>query len=247
MSRRQSKTIPDHARAPLERLEAAAKEAFGVSPRRPRPILFSDPMVRAILARQKRVTRRVINLAHAHEPDFYDSVEPVGGAFEARFGGAFTALSCPFGRPGDHLWVREAWAPADRYVDCFGYDRDPPAHHVYRADGMLRVWFEGRPPEFRAHPQNGLNLQRVRWRPSIHMPLSASRLLLTVLEVSAARLHDIDPDECAAEGITFSDVGPVRCWIDAFRDLWNRINTDRGFGWDLNPWVWRVRFAVVRS
>ncbi|KIA78994.1 hypothetical protein QR66_18395 [Chromobacterium piscinae] len=186
-----------------------------------RPILFAGEMVRAALAGTKTQTRRIVK----GEPDFIRwnpiAINGVAG-WENEHG---RPLRCPHGRPGDRLWVREAFQIVRR-----GDDWDIP---IYRADDIA------------GHINSG-------WKPSIHMPRWASRILLEITDVRVERLQDISEADAVAEGVTpaavqsFSDTGLVtRPAGFAYRDLWEQIN---GAGsWDANPWVWVVEFKRVEE
>lgn len=173
---------------------------------RERPILFSGPMVRALLDGRKTQTRRVVNPQPATSSD----------------GRACGPIRCPYGAPGDTLWVRETWCS---YM---------PGSVRYRADG---------------HNDAGWT-----WRPSIFMPRWASRLTLRVYGVRVERVQQITQADARAEGV----VDTSGAWGDltdtdragprgAFEALWNSINAERGFGWDVNPWVWVVSFELEKG
>lgn len=212
-----------------------------------RPILFSDSMVRAILAGTKTQTRRVLT-PQPHEESGPISVgryhpivvrrgleEPGAERFGAHTDDA--SWSCPYGEPGDRLWVREAFALSQRDPDdyevsmCEPWWWDPPVYRAGTADGEWTRW-DGRrhvpiPPP---------------WRPSIHMPRWASRLTLEVTSVRVERVQSISEEDARAEGVTPGAVGDVTCWR-AFRVLWDSINGEReGCSWKANPWVWVVGF-----
>lgn len=207
-----------------------------------RPILFSAPMVRVILDGSKTQTRRVCKPANENALSY------VVGPFEERpdlkeglFGDEDGDLTfqCPYGQPGDRLWVRETFA-----LDDNGHNEWP----VYRADGAaLPVLPHTRNP--------------ARWVPSIHMPRWASRILLEIVSVRVERLNDIGDADATAEGIkgrkvrsgrtpapvTVYGLGTDDDWCatatHAFQVLWEDIN---GAGsWDANPWVWVVEFKRI--
>lgn len=187
-----------------------------------RPILFSGPMVRAILRGMdpKWQTRRAMRqdlMGACGEPDIW---EPSGAGAWRSFN-HITAetqhIHSPYGAPGDRLWVRETWGKLDMGSVC------------YRADDESAV------------PADG------RWRPSIHMPKWASRLTLEVTEVRVQRLQEISEDDARAEGPElWIDEGGRRTQRNpktAFRILWDSINGERkGCAWEDNPWVWSVSF-----
>lgn len=189
-----------------------------------RPILFSAPMVRALLAGTKTQTRRVVK-----------GVQPWGsrnGRPEWAIVG--TEPRCPYGQPGDRLWVRETWQAVN------GDDR---ARHIVTHPRPNRGWIE-----YAATPR--LDEPAYKWRPSIHMPRWASRITLEVTEVRAERLQDISEADALAEGVNVhpDHHGKPRTSIyspvQAYADLWDQIN---GAGsWDTNPWVWAVSFKVVK-
>lgn len=191
-----------------------------------RPILFSGVMVRALLAGTKTQTRRIVKGDKPGQPlDWLD----------AGLTPAFTASPenglCPYGYPGDLLWVKERLARA-------------PDLWTYVADGAEVGW-----------PARGdLAPKRLDYAPSIHMPKAASRLTLEITDVRVERLNEIDDGGAMTEGIELAR-GPG--WgVDgndesfptaraAYRELWQQIN---GPGtWDANPWVWAVSFQVHRQ
>jgi uncharacterized protein YqfB (UPF0267 family) len=175
---------------------------------RERPILFSGPMVKAILGGRKTITRRVLKLQD------YDG----GDCYETKDGILRDILSlCPYGIPGDRLWVRETWAdPCGKRLP------------VYRADEATAY----------------LN---VKWRPSIFMPRWASRITLEVTGVRVERLQDITEEDAQAEGVearrSMKDgVAPVvYSYQDPFRIIWDSINGKK-YPWSDNPWVWVIEF-----
>lgn len=199
-----------------------------------RPILFSGPMVRAILEGHKTVTRRAISVKLTNRFD-----EPRGPAdvaagypFVECDDGYWPAVNfCPYGQPGDRLWVRETFAIyGDRKMAAIHYRADHP-HHV---------------------GQKGMG-----YKPSIHMPRWASRILLEIAAVRVERLHDISEEQARAEGIT--DGGCTNCGehepcgcdcpapsaVDSFAHLWQQINGAES--WDANPWVWVVELKRIEA
>lgn len=204
---------------------------------RERPILFNDQMVRAILEGRKTVTRRVVK----PQPDFLGSMVDPNTPFKTLDAGLHARITCPYGEPGDRLWVREAWA-ADAQVDAIAPSDLSQGEPIwYPADLSVR--------------QTGCSMiSKGRGRPSIHMPRWASRVLLEITAVRVERLQDISEEQALAEGVhgepcdharqACSDIG---CWGDtakgAFGFLWEQLN---GAGaWQANPWVWVVEFKRV--
>jgi hypothetical protein len=199
------------------------------------PILFSAPMVRAILEGRKTVTRRVVK----PQPDFVPSPYRIGDALMAPGG---RPIYCPYGWPGDRLWVRETWA-VQRHEPCLPHERDyqdliSPVI-CYRADGSTR--------RIQGDRSTGVGVYHgavEKNRVSIHMPRWASRITLEVTGVRVEWLNDISDDDAAAEG--FVEEGSGREWKTGrqrFGELWDLIN---GAGsWDANPMVWVVEFKRV--
>lgn len=199
-----------------------------------RPILFSAPMVRAILECRKTQTRRVVQSIGNDEGfviiDYgnggwpYRSDDGDSTTHTIKRGGKLyleeTPHACPYGQPGDRLWVRE--------THMLGLESDIEVGAVaYKADGYVRGGlgdFEGR-----------------NWRPSIHMPRWASRILLEITSVRVERLQDISEADAEAEG-------PPKHFNssrDNFCALWQEINGDGS--WDANPWVWVIEFRQVKG
>ncbi|HCF4116097.1 TPA: hypothetical protein NIE12_000942 [Pseudomonas aeruginosa] len=197
---------------------------------RERPILFNDQMVRAILEGRKTVTRRVVK----PQPDFLGSMVDPNTPFKTLDAGLHARITCPYGEPGDRLWVREAWA-ADAQVDAIAPSDLSQGEPIwYPADLSVR--------------QTGCSMiSKGRVRPSIHMPRWACRILLEITAVRVERLQDISNDQAIAEGI---DTHPMGFYGNgcitaggAFLELWESINGDGR--WAANPWVWVVEFRRV--
>jgi len=217
-----------------------------------RPILFSGAMVRAILSGQKTQTRRVVKHRWPHlwqEPWYatgcvLDDLPGQTGAFmefrhrsqdESGYTGspASTLVACPYGQPGDRLWVRESW--------------QGDSHDF--AVGILPIY-----AATDARTEAG-------WRPSIHMPRWACRIVLEIVSVRVERLNDISEADALAEGIladSFEYNGQryfrdyrltdaeastqpaLTCPRESFRSLWESINDPES--WQANPLVWVFEF-----
>ncbi len=229
---------------------------------RERPILFGAPMVRALLAGTKSQTRRVFTPQSTPWINHYmeggaspsdwkaecgDDGDPrmwwwlSGAAAQEPIG------SCPYGVPGDRLWVRETF-----YCDHSDYPTAPRRELLplmeYRADHDCSSWEAGCP----CRDENG----RGSWRPSIFMPRWASRITLEVTEVRVQHVQDISEEDAKAEGVNLTETidgtvngEPARiAFMEAkyaFAVLWNSINEKRGHGWQTNPWCWCVSFKRV--
>lgn len=195
-----------------------------------RPILFSGEMVRAILDGRKTQTRRIARpllgvdldavVWHAHEEAFRPwLVGEIGDP-----------ILCPYGVPGDRLWVRETWSVLyPQHVDS------PDEPTFYRAD-------------YTEAQQRELILPS--WRPSIFMKRARSRITLEIVGVRVERLQDITDEDAKAEGVY---PAPFCEWFapgnehkEKFASLWGAINGKRA-PWDSNPWVWVVEFKRAEA
>jgi hypothetical protein len=223
-----------------------------------RGILFSGAMVRALLDGTKTQTRRPAQ--PVKHPDLGNVYAP-GALVLEREPQHVIERACPYGQPGDRLWVRETWGVVSNAWDDDGklidWTPDRPAtaiaempfgcgyysgHVIYAADGP-RAWAGG---------DDGGGEPRSAWHPSIHMPRVASRILLEIVSVRVERLQGIGEVDARAEGVTIDErhkggycagefLPPS---IRAYRELWESIN---GAGsWDANPWVWVVEFKRVK-
>jgi len=221
-----------------------------------KPILFSTEMVRAILEGRKNQTRRVIKPQPDHfhrdiigkEPPYkaedWNTLLPQIGKEEIR---------CPYGKPGDILWVRETWG-----IGCKGnYDKDGYL--------MLEYCYKATDDDLTIKSEFG----KSKWRPSIHMPRAAARLFLKVKSVRVERLQDITLEDAKAEGMSAingflldrsskwceytimaakmqgREIPKTADYIGGFAYIWDQINSKRGFSWSTNPWVWVIEFERV--
>jgi hypothetical protein len=228
-----------------------------------KPIIFSTEMIRAILKGQKTQTRRVIK---PQPPDYVDRLcgpglyepaivnkngelapgEPVYGIYDewGEWG-----VKCPYGQPGDTLWVRETWNTSENVR--------PPINDpfIYRAD----------------FNEYGITKWDTKWKPSIHMPREAARIFLRVNNIRVEKLQDITEADARVEGILAingflldhssewckytvmaaatqgRDRPGVADSIGGFAYIWDRINAKRGYGWRTNPWVWVIEFEIAHS
>ena len=187
-----------------------------------RPILFSGPMVRAILDGSKTQTRRTFKGTTEHKgpynPAYMEAHQQANG----------WGSICPHGTPGDRLWVRETWAVQH------GFDAWTPRHIPRGA----RIYYSAT-----ADLKGPCGVGGLRCRPSIFMPRWASRILLEITDVRVQRLQEISEGDARAEGAIGAlndSIGDNWCAREAFAALWESIN---GTGsWHANPWVWAITF-----
>lgn len=208
-----------------------------------RPIIFSAPMVRAILEGRKTQTRRIVK-PQPNPLMLKDGVElecrtMLDGEFRVNHAlccsdglPAYQYL-CPYGQAGDRLWVRETWA-RDSEDGALFYRAD--LGQGGEADDWERNRIEGAP--------------NYRWRPSMFMPRWASRILLEITDVRLERVKDITGMDAKCEGAPVPDHavanGTHLAWARGwFRLLWGEING--ADSWDANPWVWVIEFKRVHS
>lgn len=210
-----------------------------------RPILFSAPMVRALLDGSKTQTRRIVK--NRKEPDIGCDMSLGEIALEQP---AIQQRMCPYGQPGERLWVRETFQ-GPLVDDADAYRAEPadfqkPRYCEYAADG-------GEAPEFMTMDDDLVCC----WRPSIHMPRWACRILLEVVSVRVERLNDCSEADAKAEGATHHE--PVnhlshggwshdghyvhKTATESYKKLWDDISGTES--WTANPWVWVIEFKRV--
>jgi hypothetical protein len=224
-----------------------------------RPALFSGPMVRAIRECRKTQTRRIIKPQPPSKKFFLSESGQDCGFFnckpnEWRMSGAVGVARsemgsawpkdftwrCPYGQPGDRLWVREtAKATAsEEGLDCIHYAADDFCREI--TNDEIERWRKMR----------GYRKGDGSWVTSIHMPRWASRITLEITGVRVERLQDITETDAAAEGLGFDSnlMGPWEGHAtarDAFRSLWESINGPES--WALNPFVWVLEFKRLEA
>lgn len=186
-----------------------------------RPIIFSGPMVRALLDGRKTQTRRIVK----PQPR-YDIVQCEGGiGFYEKTpnptSSGYSVFGCPYGVPGDRLWVRETWRPSQVdgvawYAETCGDE----SHHRWRP-----------------------SIHMPRWASRITLEITGVR----VERVQSISREDAIAEGCDEESLGSQhciDGMPAPCvW---YMDLWNSLNAARGFGWDANPWCWVLEFRRVQ-
>ena len=230
---------------------------------REKPILFSAPMVRAILSGSKSQTRRICNPQPVsvgslgkrrvyRDEEFKRAWETIKGTGECD-----QDRDCPYGKPGERLWVKESWrtgarldAKSPKVIELAcrdaGYTHGACCPVRYEADGSYTAWGDRDAADFGMWGKH---------RVSIHMPRWASRLTLEITGVRVERLQDISRTDAIAEGLDHvSDggspwgiVGLAPSWSGdprkSYRALWESINGPGS--WDANPWVWVVEFRRI--
>jgi len=220
------------------------------------PILFSAAMVQAILRVDKTQTRRPIKpQPQSSAPGVYADRYNHGPEW------AFwlpdnrmtqpRVWKCPYGVPGDRLWVREAWTffdPTETEPDRW----DGPVVAPDNSDERRLLDYWRKRIIYRADGEPDVVNPVPRWRPSIHLPSWASRITLEVTEVRVQRVQGISEEDAKAEGaLAWHDADESRPFRntarEAFHELWNSINAKRGFGWAVNPWVWAITFRRIEA
>jgi hypothetical protein len=198
-----------------------------------RPIIFSTPMIQAILKGRKTQTRRVIK----PQPT-YPYWCGIGHGWDDGHG---YEIKCRY-EVGDILWVRETWANT---YNILTDDKREIRKYIYKADNSYlpsgfddSVW------------------QKVKWRPAIYMPYEAARIFLKVKNIKIERLQDITEEDAISEGIQkqtiYDSFRKPKAYVycntckdtakEAFQMLWDSINAKRGFDWNTNPYVWVIEF-----
>ncbi|EFH6308535.1 hypothetical protein [Escherichia coli] len=212
-----------------------------------RGMIFNGEMVRAILDGRKTQTRRPVKFPVL---DKNLGCELAGNELAGELS-AGNYLNSAFGKPGDRVWVRETWGVVSHELDEYGriqpWTPNRPAtaihempfgngyysgHAIYAADG-----------DFTWGDDDGYEDGRSCWRPSIHMPKAASRILLEITDVRVERLRSMSQDDARAEGVIAAS-GPMEAGL-AFRELWDSIYGEES--WKANPWVWVIEFKRVEG
>lgn len=235
-----------------------------------RGMIFNGEMVRAILNGCKTQTRRIVKGADGavkfcKEWDINgeEIFVVLGEKDHTGMNPVLGAIPCPFGAVGERIWVRETWGVVSHELDKDGriqpWTPDRPAtvihempfgngyysgHAIYAADG-----------DFTWGDDDGYEDGRSCWKPSIHMPRWASRILLEITDVRVERLNAISQEDAQAEGMeltgwrpTYSDPdsgGEVWTPYDNFARLWESIYGEGS--WKANPWVWVVEFKLIEE
>lgn len=212
-----------------------------------RPMLYSTDMVKAILEERKNKTRRMTGLQEINAAPDEWKLFAVGkgqalgkgmvtmAGFESPTKGGF--IPCPYGKPGDVLWVRETFAD-EKYFNGLTEECFP----IFKTDYVGPVAWN--------------------WKPSIHMPKDYARIWLRIMDIRVERLQDITEDDAIAEGVIEYEDGTYHNYFTqkglrhkdgveillakgSFQSLWASINGQNS--WDFNPWVWVLSFHVLST
>ncbi len=252
------------------------------------PILFSGPMIQPLLDGAKTQTRRLVTTRHSldhigprgsqDDPDawgyFFDGPAHhgwmvLGRGHNESCDNGMVSIRCPYGEVGDRLWVRETWclASEDSMDGAYHSDGRPRGPDSYEGGGKHFAFYRATDKDI--VQSDGSNRPGGSpWRPSLHMPRWASRIMLEVTEVRVQRLQEISEDDARAEGVApFFELFPAFAldqqiipdelqWHHAragdfpyrasFAATWDEINGDRAL-WLTNPWVWAVTFKRLET
>lgn len=194
-----------------------------------RPILFSAPMVRAILDGTKTQTRRVCKLTDSGR------VKAPGSSHNWHLDDPDCWMASPYGTPGSELWVKETCRVQSLEGECVLQYRSDMSivelpEYAYPNDPILRKWLASQLVE-----------ADKKWKPSIFMPRAASRITLEITGVRVERLRDISPHDALAEGVGHNTMGNPA--VD-YQNLWESINGPGS--WEANPWVWVISFRRIK-
>jgi len=216
------------------------------------PILFSTPMVQAIIEGRKTMTRRVMKPRLIESDNCFHWNRWINQPFN-------NPECCPYGQVGDVLWVRETF---------FGYNEEDENKYLYFADSK-----DSRPFGFSdSYCANewGISNKEIwpKWKPSLFMPKAACRIFLKITEIRVKRLQDISEEDAIREGIdslvdhrlksepiryaSYCDFDNPKdpalytsCPINSFETLWQSINGKDS--WEANPWVWVICFERIEK
>lgn len=224
------------------------------------PLLFQTPMVKAILDDIKKVTRRTSGLNNINKNPGYWKFKGMHNG-TAKFVNEYNFtneqfIKCPYGQPGDILWVRENYRKYF-HVDEDGFtnwDKEIVDYATDNVEPLPQVDGDG----FRMYNKDGSD-KYIAWRPPFLMPKRFARIYLEVTEVTLERLHDITDESAMLEGINkqffvqrgISTPESMESFAmedyhkKGFRLLWIDINGKES--WDANPWVWVVSFKVLST
>lgn len=206
-----------------------------------RPILFNAEMVNAILEGRKTQTRRVIKDETKESLEIgYQRGESFALDDPRSKDCKYIQSFCPLGEIGDRLWVRETFADSSVTGVEYRDSKGKLQRYAYAADCPKGSHGDEMRKEF-----------GVKWKPSIHMPRSASRILLEITNIRVERLQDITKEDAKTEGFDYSthpsaiQMGYAIGARTNFRFMWDEIYGQSS--WNKNPWVWVIEFEVVKG
>lgn len=220
-----------------------------------RPMIFNGVMIPSLLDGTKTQTRRLVKpIPEYNTGCYYWKTKCLcchAGKWKIN---PDVIQACPYGKVGDKLWVRETWKPHASHWFNEGGGEEESFSVSYKAGGS-------RSPE---PPHDYCLPDREGWLPSTHMPRWASRILLEITDIRIERLKDITREDAIAEGIEGEPCDQTIAWkdylnpkqwgfpewgddcdtaaIDSYRSLWNMLNAKKGFGWEVNSFVWVIEF-----
>ncbi|WP_316437967.1 hypothetical protein [Klebsiella pneumoniae] len=217
-----------------------------------RGMIFNGEMVRAILDGRKTQTRRPVRFPVL---DKNLGCELAGNELAGELS-AGNYLNSAFGRPGDRIWVRETWAILGNEDGCcIDWEEklckadERSAARIYRASceqepGNYGLWSIPDDANWKPHTKD--HQYEGAWRPSIHMPRWASRILLEITDVRVERLQSITlGDICKEVGCGLYDFRPATYGFQVWEELWKSIYGAEN--WQANPWVWVIEFKRVEG
>ena len=231
-----------------------------------RPILFNGEMIRAILDGRKTMTRRVVKNVCDIVQDWDKNDKSYGPFFEDEYGDSHKTIElCPYGLPGDRLWVRETFGISYYFPEGLthkpkislkkaltnDYKRYIKPERYGDLDYIKNQFLNwGIQMHFKA---NDTNVGNIKWVPSIHMPRWASRITLEITDVRVERVQEITPKDALSEGTTYEQhyeglgnpCDETRI-LNSFIELWDSA-AKPGYKWEDNPWVWVVEFKRVTA
>lgn len=231
-----------------------------------RGMIFNGEMVRAILDGRKTQTRRIMKPqpeqcprgGHWWPSNVFKTMLHVEEEMQNGKGGwgGLVGDACPFGDVGDRIWVRETWATLGNEDGCcvdwegnFCKGDERSAARIYRASceqrpGDYGLW--SIPDDAYWKPHTKEHKFEGAWRPSIHMPRWASRILLEITDVRVERLQSITlGDICKEVGCGLYDFRPATYGFQVWEELWKSIYGAEN--WQANPWVWVIEFKRVEG
>lgn len=224
-----------------------------------RPILMHARSIEGILAGRKMQTRRIVKPQPLPDESIVQYAGNSTGWLMGRLRdseNAWRDAKCPYGKPGERLWVRETWQWFGRILR----PGEVEGGFSYRADGAQRRFeqFDAPDKAWEMFKAAGVEGRWNKWIPSIHMPRWASRLTLEITDIRVERVQDISEEDCKAEGIEYPEADPrdidenleAECgyfppssFETAFERLWNETN---GKGaWERNDWVFAISFRRI--